>query len=277
MIMQSDALNELATALSKAQSKIKGAIKDSENPFFKSHYADLASVREAAQPALTEFGLSVVQTTTVEGAGEVWVVTTLLHSSGQWIRGWYPARTEKEGPQALGAAVSYARRYALASILNIPQIDDDAESAVKRDTVKWPTVAPKKESYGAPVTGDKFKSLDRALTEMSEPPFALSSGYLDQPKPKNYGSVKSATESQQKMIYAKFKDLGYTEAQMNAAILDATGKFRRDLTMDDIDPVIAHVKKLKEANGTSDTFKKATTVTTDTEPFGPNPLLGDGR
>jgi len=61
MSEQSEQINELATALAKAQGKITGALKDSANPFYKSRYADLASVWDACRAALSENGLAVVQ------------------------------------------------------------------------------------------------------------------------------------------------------------------------------------------------------------------------
>lgn len=61
MMQHSEQLNELGAALAKAQAAVRGAKKDANNPFFKSTYADLASVWEACREALTSNGLSVVQ------------------------------------------------------------------------------------------------------------------------------------------------------------------------------------------------------------------------
>ena len=55
--MKSESLKELATALAKAQGEIKGALKDSANPFFKSKYADLSSVVDAIKVAFSKHGL----------------------------------------------------------------------------------------------------------------------------------------------------------------------------------------------------------------------------
>jgi len=67
-IERSESISELAKALAKAQASIKGAVKDSQNPFFKSSYADLESVWDACRKPLTDNGLSVVQIP-VGGAG----------------------------------------------------------------------------------------------------------------------------------------------------------------------------------------------------------------
>ena len=126
---KSDNINELATALAKAQGAIQGAIKDSTNPFFKSNYADLASVWGSCRKALSENGLSVVQTTDSDNLEIVVVHTMLLHSSGQYITGSLSMKPVKMDPQGIGSAISYARRYALAAIAGIYQEDDDANRA----------------------------------------------------------------------------------------------------------------------------------------------------
>ena len=129
--MQSENINELALALSKAQASITGALKDSANPFFKSKYADLASVLDACRAQLSGNGLCVTQTTDLID-GLVVVRTTLAHSSGQWISGILPVRAKDDSPQAQGSGITYARRYALAAIVGLAQIDDDAEAAQGR-------------------------------------------------------------------------------------------------------------------------------------------------
>ena len=129
---KSEQINELAMALSKAQAKIAGAIKDSANPFYKSKYADLAGVWDVCRIPLSDNGLSVIQTTEIQGE-RIILNTTLLHSSGQWVSGAYPVKPQKDDPQGCGSALSYARRYTLSAMVGVFQIDDDAESAMKRE------------------------------------------------------------------------------------------------------------------------------------------------
>jgi hypothetical protein len=128
---QSESIAALAAALSKAQSAITGALKDSANPFFKSRYADLASCWDACRSQLAANNLAVIQTTEVTEAGLV-LVTTLAHSSGEWMRGVLPVAVKDNGPQAQGSGLTYARRYALAAIVGLAQIDDDGEAAQAR-------------------------------------------------------------------------------------------------------------------------------------------------
>lgn len=129
----SESINELATALSKAQGEITGALKDSANPFFKSNYADLASCWDACRSALTKNGLAVTQFPTTDPTGS-YLVTTLMHSSGQWMRSSLILKSKDDTSQAMGSAITYARRYALAATVGIAQVDDDGNQASGRVT-----------------------------------------------------------------------------------------------------------------------------------------------
>lgn len=129
---KSQTLNELASALCKCQAQIKGAKADSENPFFKSSYADLASVWEACREPLTKNGLSVCQT--IEGDQDKMVVKTILmHISGEFIISSCPVLMKDKTAQGAGSGITYARRYSLAAIVGIAQIDDDGNSASGKD------------------------------------------------------------------------------------------------------------------------------------------------
>lgn len=126
--MQSEAINELIAALAKAQGEMKPAAKDSTNPHFRSRYADLASVWDACRDALASNGLAVTQCVQNEGEKQV-LVTTLGHSSGQWMKSFMTLPIQKAGAQELGSCISYCRRYSLASMVGVYQDDDDGERA----------------------------------------------------------------------------------------------------------------------------------------------------
>jgi hypothetical protein len=132
---KSEAIGKLALALSKAQAEMGGAMRNSKNPFFKSEYADLESVWSACREPLSKNELAVIQTTE-HGERGVTIVTTLAHSSGEWIESRLNVKPVKDDPQALGSALSYGRRYALAAIVGIYQTDDDAETAMSRASAK---------------------------------------------------------------------------------------------------------------------------------------------
>lgn len=140
-IQKSDDIKELAVALNKVQAKLKPAIRGATNPFFKSSYADLASIWEACRSLLADNGLSVVQTTSlvggIDGTG-ISLDTTLLHSSGQWISGQLFIVPSKNDPQGIGSALTYARRYSLSAIVGIATEDDDGEGTMDRKRVEEP-------------------------------------------------------------------------------------------------------------------------------------------
>jgi hypothetical protein len=130
-MITSESIGKLAEALAKAQGAIEGAKKDSANPFFKSKYADLASVWDACRKALSENALSVVQTTDSIGdlSDLVIVNTRLCHSSGEWIEGRLIMKPVKADPQGIGSCLTYARRYALSAMVGIAPEDDDGNAA----------------------------------------------------------------------------------------------------------------------------------------------------
>jgi hypothetical protein len=137
-VITSEQVNEIASALAKAQKSIKGAVKDADNPFFKSKYADLASVREACYQQLADNGIAVVQTPSSDGA-RIAVTTRLMHTSGQWVQDTLTLTPKDDGPQAAGSAITYARRYALAAFVGVAPEDDDGERAEGRQDGKQVT------------------------------------------------------------------------------------------------------------------------------------------
>jgi len=124
---KSEKIDKLASALSKAQSEMKGAEKKSINPFFNSGYADLHTVIESSFPHLTNHGLSVIQGNESR-PGEFFVTTMLLHESGQWIKSKLKMPIEKVTAQSIGSAITYGRRYGLSAITGIAQYDDDGNA-----------------------------------------------------------------------------------------------------------------------------------------------------
>ena len=128
---QSESITDLATALCLAQAEMGGAIKDSNNPFFKSSYADLTSVIKVIKEPFAKWGLSFVQLpVTSAGGNGIGVSTMLMHKSGQWLQGEYLLPMDKVTPQGAGSAITYARRYALQALVGIPSVDDDSELAM---------------------------------------------------------------------------------------------------------------------------------------------------
>ena len=125
---QSEQIDKIVPALIKAIGAMESARKESSNPAFKSKYADLTSVMDAAKPALGDNGIAILQPVTADGEG-VLVATILIHTSGQWIGSRLALMPKDGSPQATGSAITYGRRYGLAGILGITAEDDDGNAA----------------------------------------------------------------------------------------------------------------------------------------------------
>src|SRR6476619_2838969 len=110
---QSTTIGAIADALAKAQAEIKNAAKTSDNPFFKSKYADLAEVKDACWGPLTKNEIATVQAPLTRGK-RAGVRTMLAHSSGEWMACTALATPKDDGPQSYGSVVTYLRRYSLA-------------------------------------------------------------------------------------------------------------------------------------------------------------------
>lgn len=126
----SETVDALAAALAKAQGQMSNASLNKSNPHFRSKYADLSAIREAVTKPLADNAISYVQMTGTDENGQFVLFTRLMHSSGQWMESRYPLPINVDKMQAMGSAISYARRYSLAAICGIAaDEDDDAETA----------------------------------------------------------------------------------------------------------------------------------------------------
>src|ERR1700687_4125550 len=133
----SECIIEIAKALCAAQNEMRPAIKDSTNPHFKSRYSDLSSIWESIRKPLTGNGITVWQDVTTSEK-IVSVTTHVTHISGQWIEfGPLCIPILKQDAQAVGSAISYAKRYALCAAIGVvSDEDDDGEKAMGRDLKK---------------------------------------------------------------------------------------------------------------------------------------------
>ena len=122
-------ISQFAKAFIEAQKEMGNATKDSLNPFFKSKYADLNSIREACLPALNKHGIAVLQPI-VQVEGKNYVKTLLLHESGESMECLTEIIFAKQNDaQAQGSGITYARRYGLQSLVNVGAEDDDGNKA----------------------------------------------------------------------------------------------------------------------------------------------------
>lgn len=138
--MQSEQINELAKALADAQAvmedphktrtgKISGTTKAGKWYEYDYKYADLADVLKNVRAALSKQGIAVSQPTIMDGNSLI-VRTRLMHSSGQFIESDYPVCSISGEHQKMGAALTYAKRYALSSLVGVAADEDkDGEGA----------------------------------------------------------------------------------------------------------------------------------------------------
>jgi len=131
---RSESIAALAGALSKARADFKAVIKAAENPYFKSNYADLSTLIDATKDGLSKNGLCLIQSPgKITETNRVSITSLLIHSSGEWLEDDLEMPVTKADAQGLGSAITYGRRYAYQSILNIAgEDDDDGNAAVGR-------------------------------------------------------------------------------------------------------------------------------------------------
>lgn len=147
--------DKLMAALSKMQGELKMALKDSDNPYFKSKYADLATCINTAKKPMADNGLSVSQHCGFDG-NYVRCVTVLGHSSGQYMASTCVIPVTKKDAQGVGSAITYARRYSFSAVIGLSQDDDDGNWASNKDVAG----KQKKEAANKRVMDESQKRLD---------------------------------------------------------------------------------------------------------------------
>src|ERR1700712_2202249 len=164
MHRSSETVGALAAALAKAQGELtnpeKSLTATIRSPFPREadrtfRYASLASGLEIVRKSLGQHEIATVQTTSIDQAsGQIQLTTLLAHSSGEWISSEWPVCpiSETAAPHRMGAALTYARRYALFALVGIAgEYDVDAPQPLEQPSP--PTVP---TSFSAP--GAAWKS-----------------------------------------------------------------------------------------------------------------------
>ena len=136
MQRSSDKVGTLAAALAKAQSEIvnpeKSLTATIESPFPREgqrtfRYASLSTGLDIVRKCLGQHEIATVQSTAIDrDSGLIRLTTTLVHASGEWVSSDWPVcpATETAAPHRMGAALTYARRYALFTLVGIAGEDD---------------------------------------------------------------------------------------------------------------------------------------------------------
>lgn len=220
--LHSENIKDLAVALSKAQGEMGLAVKDGKNPHFDSHYATLGSCILASKEVLSKNGLAVVQSP-ITHDGKLYLITSLIHSSGQWIRSETPILTDKQTAQGMGSGLSYARRYALSAIIGLADKDDDGNGASlvqgevsntasqQKPQVFQRSAVPSGRSTGGPgayvLTMGKYKGA--TLDEAGPVEAASLLNWIQHLAPPNVrGSAKGKAEAMAVELYLKLHGKG---------------------------------------------------------------------
>lgn len=159
----SDTINKLSEALCKAQKNFKTAIKKSKNPFFHSNYADYTEVLGCVKQALNNEGISILQPIDNDV-----VETVLLHESGEFISSTTKIYNISNKPQDYGSAITYARRYALSSILSIDSDEDDDGNRANCNTVVQSSKPTQKKTSNPITDKDRMIRIQKYLTHFIE-------------------------------------------------------------------------------------------------------------
>lgn len=148
-------MKQIAAAFVRAQKSFAPALKTSQNPHFRSRYADLSACVEAVIDALNDNGIALMQIPHESDSGVI-VETVFVHESGETLSGgklYTPA--SKQDPQGYGSALTYARRYGLMAACGIAPEDDDGNAAVKA-----------KHEPVTTITEKQAQDLDALITEV---------------------------------------------------------------------------------------------------------------
>jgi hypothetical protein len=221
----------LAAAYVKAQAEMpsidkgKTARVDTKSGGSYSYsYADLADALDAIRPILAKHGLAVVQDP-VSRQRSIDVFTTLLHESGECMSFGPLTFPTGDTPQAVGSAITYARRYALLAALGLATEDDDGQTA--RTTPSTPAGSTKKSTRGAKGTPAPPRQ-ENAPERMDLPAVIVVDEWSSMPLSDKVGFVGQVMGSivdpeQRKHTRAGFidefpADPGLTEANIDSAL-----------------------------------------------------------
>jgi len=168
--MPDTAMAAFYAAFLKAQKAMRDPCKDTTNPHFKSRFVSLKGVADAVRPALQSFGITAFQLIDFEGDA-IYVRTVLAHVDGGTVESRCPVVMAKQNdPQAMGSAITYARRYSLAAICGVAPSDDDddddGEGAMHREPTKAQAKATKPAPKASPPKAEPFDAPEFACAAL---------------------------------------------------------------------------------------------------------------
>lgn len=175
----SDSIAQIAAALSVAQADITSpprnrevTVKTKGGGTYKFKYATLDTIIDHVREPLTKNGLWFVQTL-ANGDGKYRLETSLIHSSGEWLRSETPLLVNENGSQAFGSALTYMKRYALCAMLGVAADEDDDGNAADG---KEATIQERPERPRAP------RKQDAPTVELPKEPGLIRVPNIEDPK-----------------------------------------------------------------------------------------------
>lgn len=228
MCKKSESISNLAMALVKFNSEVSKVSKDAENPFFKNNYASLDNIIDEVRPILQKNGLSILQLPGGDGENII-MKTMILHESGEWIESDpLIMKPIKNDPQAVGSAITYARRYSLAAILSLNTgEDDDGNKATHQTNPNAP-----KGSYN-----QSNQQSNKSTNHQTQ----QSSGQTGS------SDVKLASEAQIKMLRAKMNSAGFKDVGPINSFLDMSLSSITELPMAKVNELIKYLDECKQS------------------------------
>lgn len=215
----SESIKQIAPAFLSAQIEIESAEKTGVNPHFRSKYADLTAIIDAVKKPLNGHGIAILQP--VNGME---VETILIHTSGEWLSSSTPiVCREPNNPQALGSAITYAKRYGLQSMVLLPAEDDDGNAA----------------------SGVSDRSEQTVPVKTSSQPFTPPPGV-------GTGRTIPITQKQLNMIMALLPQKGYSDEQLKQ---EYGVQSKKDLSIAQGSKIIDMLLKLPDAP-TDDSYQR---------------------
>ena len=218
MQRSSETIGAIASALAKAQIDLanpeKSLTATIRSPFPREadrsfRYASLSSGLDLVRKSLGRHEIATVQTTSIdEGAGLIRLTTTLAHSSGEWVSSDWPvcSVSETATPHRMGAALTYARRYALFTLVGIAGEDDlDAP-----DLNGAPTLAPYEPRQQITEGNGSVQQTDTAITASSPPTAAGNSRRKTVRAPRVLLTANNSTAMREKLL-EELSELGSAE------------------------------------------------------------------
>lgn len=232
---KSDQTDKIVEGLISIQKELKAVPKKGKNPHFGNSYVELEDALAEAVPLLNKYNFYLAHT-----VDQNCLLTTLLHTSGQWIESAIPLINKKGDDQGQGGSITYAKRYGLLSILGIPTEDDDGNTAsineYKKPSNSPSAIPPKSRPNRAP-GADAFGN--------KEGPISTETHSISQPQTKKWGDYTLKTG---KTKGQTIKQIGTDGALRYRQWLEERDTPPKGAAKDDLNAIIAFQQECADAN-----------------------------